>query len=284
MYTLNCRGKLLMLDRPWVMGVINITPDSFYEGSRRQHLEDVMKAAGEMINCGAQIIDIGGQSTRPGSRRISSQEEIDRTVPAIEQILGLYPEALISIDTYSSSVAEAAVQAGAAIVNDISSGDMDVDIISVVARLKTPYICMHMQGTPDNMQDNPRYENVTLAVLDYLIAKTEQCRKAGIHDVIIDPGFGFGKTIAHNFTLLKELSALRIIDRPLMVGLSRKSTIYKTLHTTPEEALNGTTVLNTIALMNGANILRVHDVKEAKEVIDLFWTYKKAGHKKDRNE
>lgn len=272
-----------MIDRPWIMGVINTTPDSFYEGSRKQPLEEVLKVAGEMIDNGAQIIDIGGQSTRPGSKRISPQEEIDRTVPAIERILRLYPEAIISIDTYSSLVAKSAVQAGAAIVNDISSGDMDEDMIPVVARLQTPYICMHMQGTPDNMQDNPRYENVTLTVLDYLIAKTDRCRKSGIHDIIIDPGFCFGKTIAHNFTLLKELAALRIVNRPLMIGLSRKSTIYKTLHTTPEKALNGTTVLNTIALMNGANILRVHDVKEAKEAIDLFWAYKTADSKKDRN-
>ncbi|HRO46964.1 dihydropteroate synthase [Agriterribacter sp.] len=275
MYTLNCNGRLLVMDQPWVMGIINATPDSFYKASRKQHADEILRLAEKMITEGANIVDIGGQSTRPGSERISVQEETDRTAPAIERIMQQFPDAVISIDTYSSDVAKAAVQAGASIINDISSGDMDEAMLPAVAALQAPYICMHMQGTPRTMQTDPQYENVSVTVLDYLAGKVDQCRKAGIHDIIIDPGFGFGKTIAHNFSLLKSLPALQIIQRPLMVGLSRKSTIYKTLHTTAEAALNGTTVLHTIALMNGANILRVHDVKEAKEAIALFMVYKR---------
>ena len=276
MYTLNCSGRLLVMDKPWVMGIINATPDSFYKESRKQHIDEIMQLAEKMITEGANIIDIGGQSTRPGSERIGVQEETDRTAPAIERIMQHFPDAIVSIDTYSSDVAKAGVKAGASMVNDISSGDMDEAMIPVVAALRTPYICMHMQGTPDTMQKDPRYENVSITVLDYLAAKVDQCRKAGMDDIIIDPGFGFGKTIAHNFALLQSLPALQIIKRPVMVGLSRKSTIYKTLHITAEEALNGTTVLHTIALMNGANILRVHDVRAAKEAIDLFMAYLKA--------
>lgn len=274
MYTLNCKGRLLTIDQPWIMGIINVTPDSFFKGSRKQTSDDVMQLAETMIAEGAHILDIGGQSTRPGSTRISVQEETDRTVPCIERILQHFPDTLISIDTFSAEVAQTAVNAGAAIVNDISSGDMDERMISTVAALHTPYICMHMQGTPQNMQDNPQYENVSLTVLDYLSRKTAQCQQAGINDIVVDPGFGFGKTIAHNFSLLKSLPALRIINRPVMVGLSRKSAIYKTLGITAEEALNGTTALHTIALMNGADILRTHDVKAAKEAITLFTAYK----------
>jgi dihydropteroate synthase len=276
MYTLNCKGRLLAMDKPWVMGIINATPDSFYKESRKQHVDEIVQLAEKMITGGANIVDIGGQSTRPGSERISVQEETDRTVPAIERIMQGFPDAIISIDTYSSEVAKSAVQAGASIINDISSGDMDDAMLPAVAKLQVPYICMHMQGTPGTMQKDPQYEDVSATVLDYLVRKADQCTKAGIQDIIIDPGFGFGKTIAHNFTLLKSLPALQIIQRPVMVGLSRKSTIYKTLHTTAEEALNGSTVLHTIALMNGANILRVHDVKAAKEAIALFMDYQKA--------
>lgn len=276
MYTLNCRGRLLVIDQPWVMGIINVTPDSFYHESRKQHVDEIAVLAGKMMAEGANILDIGGQSTRPGSKRISVQEETDRTAPAIERILQDFPDAIVSIDTYSSDVAKTAVKAGASMVNDISGGDMDNAMLSAVATLGVPYVCMHMQGTPGTMQKDPQYEDVSVTVLDYLIRKTDQCTKAGIHDIIIDPGFGFGKTIAHNFTLLKSLPALKVIGRPVMVGLSRKSTIYKTLHTTAEAALNGTTVLHSIAMINGADILRVHDVKAAKEAITLFMAYKKA--------
>ncbi|PVD50382.1 dihydropteroate synthase [Terrimonas sp.] len=273
MYTLNCKGKLLVIDKPVVMGIINITPDSFYEGSRKQSIKDIVEVAAAMLADGAAILDIGGQSTRPGSERLHTEQEKQRVLPAIEAIIAAYPDAIISIDTYNAAVAEEAVQAGAAIVNDISSGDMDEAMLPTVANLKVPYICMHMQGTPDNMQQHPQYTDVTAQVLDYLAQKADACKRAGINDIIIDPGFGFGKTIEHNFTLLRQLSAFKILNCPVLAGLSRKSTVYKTLGTTAENALNGTTVLNTITLMNGADILRVHDVKAAVEVITLFKKY-----------
>src|ERR1035437_551160 len=276
MFTLNCKGKLLVIDKPLVMGIINITSDSFYEGSRSQTVESILSQATKMIGEGADIIDIGGQSTRPGSERISVKEELQRVLSAIETILKNFPETIISIDTYQSAVAKEAVNAGAAIINDISAGNMDSDMIPTVAKLQVPYICMHMKGTPQDMQEHPSYENVTKEVLDFFIQKTDECRRAGINDVIIDPGFGFGKTITHNFRLLKQLSAFAMLDKPIMAGLSRKSTIYKTLGITAGEALNGTSVLNTLALQNGATILRVHDVKEAKEVIKLYEQYGQA--------
>src|SRR5450759_1700368 len=276
MFTLNCKGKLLVIDKPLVMGIINITSDSFYEGSRSQTVESILSQATKMIGEGADIIDIGGQSTRPGSERISVKEELQRVLSAIETILKNFSETIISVDTYQAIVAEECVRSGAAIINDISAGNMDSEMISTVAKLKVPYICMHMKGTPENMQQQPTYENVTKEVLDFFIQKTDECRRAGINDVIIDPGFGFGKTISHNFTLLKELSAFKMLEKPIMAGLSRKSTIYKTLGINTNEALNGTTVLNTLALQNGANILRVHDVKEAKEVIKLYEQYEQA--------
>ncbi len=276
MFTLNCKGKLLVIDKPLVMGIINITSDSFYEGSRSQTVESILSQATKMIGEGADIIDIGGQSTRPGSERISVKEELQRVLSAIETILKNFPETIISVDTYQAIVAEECVRSGAAIINDISAGNMDSDMIPTVAKLQVPYICMHMKGTPQDMQEHPSYENVTKEVLDFFIQKTDECRRAGINDVIIDPGFGFGKTITHNFTLLKELSAFKMLEKPIMAGLSRKSTIYKTLGINTNEALNGTTVLNTLALQNGANILRVHDVKEAKEVIKLYEQYEQA--------
>ena len=276
MFTLNCKGKLLVIDKPLVMGIINITSDSFYEGSRSQTVESILSQATKMIGEGADIIDIGGQSTRPGSERILVKEELQRVLSAIETILKNFPETIISVDTYLAIVAEECVRSGAAIINDISAGNMDSDMIPTVAKLQVPYICMHMKGTPQDMQEHPSYENVTKEVLDFFIQKTDECRRAGINDVIIDPGFGFGKTISHNFTLLKELSAFKILEKPIMAGLSRKSTIYKTLGINTNEALNGTTVLNTLALQNGANILRVHDVKEAKEVIKLYEQYEQA--------
>jgi len=258
------------------MGILNITPDSFYAGSRLQTENEVLQEASKMLEDGATILDVGGQSTRPGSTRLPAEEEAGRVLLLIELIQKKFPEAFISVDTYHATVAKKAVEAGASIVNDISGGMMDKDMLLTVGRLHVPYICMHMQGTPETMQQNTVYENVTREVLDFFIHQTEECRLKNIHDVIIDPGFGFGKTIAHNFQLLKELSAFTMLERPIIAGLSRKATIYKTLNITAEEALNGTTVLNTIALLNGANILRVHDVKEAVETITLFEAYKKA--------
>jgi len=252
------------------MGIINATPDSFYSGSRFNGIDGILAQAEKMLTDGADIIDIGGQSTRPGSELISTEEEIKRVVPAIKAITEKFPGSFISIDTFYSKVALTAVEAGACIVNDISAGSMDNKMIETVIALKVPYILMHMKGTPQTMQENATYKNVTGEVLDFLITKTDELKRAGIIDVIIDPGFGFGKTIGHNFELLKNLSVLKIPGKPIMVGVSRKSTIYKTLGIHANEALNGTTVLNTICLMNGASILRVHDVKEAKEAVTLF--------------
>jgi dihydropteroate synthase len=276
MSSINCKGKLLSLDEPVVMGIINATPDSFYEGHLSLNENDILALAGKMIADGASILDIGGLSTRPGSQPVSIQEETDRVVPVIESIHAAHPEIILSIDTYNSTVAKAAIAAGAGIVNDISAGNLDADMIETVAALGVPYVCMHMQGTPANMQQQAVYNDVVKEVLDFFIDKIEACTKAGIKDIIIDPGFGFAKTVEHNFTLLKQLAVLKITGKPILAGLSRKSTIYKTLSITAAEALNGTTVLNTMALMNGAYILRVHDVKQAVEAITLFNAYKKA--------
>ena len=276
MSSINCKGKLLNLDEPIVMGIINATPDSFFEGHLKLQQQGILALAGKMIKDGAVILDIGGLSTKPGSVKVSIQEEIDRVAPVIEIINTAYPDTVLSVDTYNSDVAKAAVRAGASIVNDISGGNLDGEMLSTVAALKVPFICMHMQGTPANMQKNPVYNDVVKEILDFFIFKISECTKAGIKDVIIDPGFGFGKTIQHNFQLLKGISMLSLTDKPILAGLSRKSTIYKTLNISVAEALNGTTVLNTMALLNGASILRVHDVKEAKEAITLFNMYKKA--------
>ncbi|MCU0404053.1 MAG: dihydropteroate synthase [Chitinophagaceae bacterium] len=269
MFTLNGRGRLISLEKPLVMGIINITPDSFFAGSRQATLSGVLMQAEKMLSEGAAILDLGGQSTRPGAERVSADEESERVVPAVEAIISRFPEAVISVDTFYSMVANRAVEAGALIVNDVSAGLLDADMLQTVARLRVPYICMHMKGEPQTMQHNPQYEDVTREVLDFFIRRIEDCRKAGIVDIIADPGFGFGKTIAHNFELIKNLDVFKILDVPLLMGISRKSTIYKTLGITADEALNGTTVLHTIGLMKGANILRVHDVKEAVEAVKL---------------
>ena len=281
MNSINCKGKLVNLAEPVVMGIINATPDSFYQGHLKLNSEEIVTLAGKMINEGAAILDIGGQSTRPGSTPISVQEETDRVIPVIENIHAAYPEIILSVDTYNSPVAIAAVAAGASIVNDISGGNLDGEMLNTVAALQVPYICMHMQGTPATMQKDPVYEDVVKEVLDFFIHKIDACTnpdsyRGGIKDIIIDPGFGFGKTTEHNFQLLKSLAAFSITNRPILVGLSRKGTIYKTLGNTAAEALNGTTVLNTMALLNGAAILRVHDVKEATEAVKLFNAYKNA--------
>ena len=275
MFTLNCKGRILIIDKPLVMGIINTTPDSLFAGSRHEGVDAVVKQAEIMLNDGADILDIGGQSTRPGSEKKMAKEELERVIDPIKAVHKKFPEAIISIDSYYSTVAAEAVAAGASIVNDISAGNMDADMITTVASLQTPYVCMHMQGTPQDMQVNPQYENITREVLDFFIKRIDILNKAGIKDIIVDPGFGFGKTIAHNFELLRNLSVFKMLNRPILFGISRKSTIYKTLGTTVEESLNGTTVLNTIGLLNGANILRVHDVKEAVETVKLFQAYNK---------
>lgn len=269
MFTLNCKGRLLVVDKPLVMGIINTTPDSFYEGSRFTGADGILQQAERMLRDGAAILDIGGQSTRPGSERISADEELNRVISAVESLHFNFPEAIISIDTYWSAVAREAVAAGASIINDISAGTVDAAMLSVAAAAKTPYVAMHMPGSPDSMHRKPAYENLTRELLDFFIKKIDAFKKAGIQDIIIDPGFGFGKTVAENFELLQQLSLLKILQRPILLGVSRKSTIYKTLGITAEEALNGTTVLHTIGLQNGANILRVHDVREAVEAVKL---------------
>jgi dihydropteroate synthase len=276
MNSINCKGKLLSLQEPVVMGIINLTPDSFYEGHLKLNAYEITAKAGNMIQDGAAIVDIGGLSTRPGSQPVSVQEEMDRVLPAMEALHSAFPQLIVSIDTYNSRVARAAVHAGAGIINDISGGNADPQMLHTAAELGVPFICMHMLGTPATMQQNPVYSNVVQEVLDFFIAKIDACTRAGIKDVIIDPGFGFGKTITHNFQLLKALSVLAMTHKPILAGLSRKSTIYKTLENTAADALNGTTVLNTIALLNGASILRVHDVKEANEAVKLYKAYKKA--------
>ena len=275
MFTLNCKGRLLTITEPIVMGILNLTPDSFYVNSRLANDTALLQKAEQMINDGATILDVGGQSTRPASERVSEEEEVKRVIPAIERLHKNFPEQVISIDTFYASVAKLAVQAGASIVNDVSAGTLDVLLLPTVASLHVPYVLMHMHGDPQTMQQNPQYKNVTLDVFDTLAFKLKELENAGINDIIIDPGFGFGKTIEHNFQLLRELSFFQQLQKPLLVGLSRKGTIYKTLGTTADKALNGTTVLHTIALLNGATILRVHDVKEATEAISLFLAYKK---------
>ena len=269
MFTLNCNGKLLLIDRPLVMGIINATPDSFYPGSRFFGRDKILEHAEKMIAEKADIIDIGGQSTRPGSRPVSQNEELHRVIEGIECIHKKFSEIIISVDTFYSAVAKEAVHAGASMVNDISGGTIDEQMIATVAALKVPYVAMHLKGTPETMQQQAHYENVTREVIDFFIGKKDECNKAGIRDLVIDPGFGFAKNAQHNFELLRNLATFKIVNCPVLVGLSRKSTIYKTLGISTEEALNGTTVLNTIALMNGANILRVHDVREAKEAVAL---------------
>lgn len=269
MFTLNCKGRLWVVDKPQVMGIINCTPDSFYEGSRLMDARKIGEKAADMYAQGATVVDLGAQSTRPGAETISADEEWERLLPAIESVKTHCPEVFISIDTFYASVAEKAIKAGGDMINDISGGTYEPEILSVAADHRVPYVCMHIKGTPATMQQLATYENVTTEVLDHFIERLDTCQKAGINDVIIDPGFGFAKTIEHNFTLLKELSSFAILKRPVLVGLSRKTTIWKTLGTSPDQALNGTTVLNTIALMNGASFLRVHDVREAWEAVQL---------------
>jgi dihydropteroate synthase len=270
MFTLNCNGRILVVDKPVVMGIINVTPDSFYAGSRHAQEDEVLHTAEKMLADGASILDLGGQSTRPGSERLEAGEELKRVLGAVKALAKRFPEAFISIDTYHAEVARAAVESGASIINDISGGMMDEKMTAVAAALKTPFVLMHMLGTPQTMQQDPRYDDVTRTVLDFFIERIALLERAGVHDVIIDPGFGFGKTIQQNFQLVRDLGVFRMLDAPILIGVSRKSSIAKTLGVPTEETLNGTTVLHTIGLMNGASILRVHDVKEAVQAVRLF--------------
>ncbi len=229
MFSLNCKGKLLFIEKPLVMGILNLTEDSFYAASRVQTSEIIKIKVEQMLSEGADIIDIGAQSTRPGSIRISAEDELKKLIPTIQDIIEKFPEIIVSVDTYHSKVAEESVQAGASIINDISGGEMDRRMIPTVAKLKAPYVCMHMKGVPETMQQQAQYENLTKEVLDFFIQKIYECEQAGIRDVIVDPGFGFGKNISQNLILLKELPTFRMLKKPVMAGISRKSTIYKTL-------------------------------------------------------
>ncbi|MGA9649958.1 dihydropteroate synthase [Pedobacter sp.] len=267
--SLNIKGKIFDLSKPKVMGILNITPDSFYNNSRTNSIDEALRKTETFLNDGATFIDIGGYSSRPGAKDISTDEELGRLIPVVEAINKNIPEAIISIDTFRAKVAEETILAGAHIINDIASGDMDDKMFETVARLQVPYIMMHMQGTPQNMQQNPVYDNVLLDVIDYLAKKIDTLKKLKVHDVIIDPGFGFGKTIEHNYELLNQMQEFKIFKLPVLAGFSRKGMIYKVLKNTAAEALNGTTILNTIALQKGAKILRVHDVKEAVECVKL---------------
>ncbi|WP_432711877.1 dihydropteroate synthase [Pedobacter sp.] len=268
--TLNLEGQLLDLSTPSVMGIVNITPDSFFSASCTANIEQALLKTESLLQEGARFIDIGGYSSRPGAQEVSQAEEIDRVVPVIEAISKTFSQAVISIDTFRASVAKSSIAAGAHIVNDISGGELDDEMFATVASLNVPYILMHMKGTPQTMQQQSQYENVTLEVVDYLEKKIARLRQLGVKDIILDPGFGFAKNQAHNFKLLQELEDLHIFGLPLLVGVSRKGMVHKTLGITPDQALNGTTVLNTIALLKGAKILRVHDVREAKECITLI--------------
>jgi dihydropteroate synthase len=270
LYTLNCNGKLIDLTTPKVMGIINVTPDSFYDGGKTVTIEEIMNQASKMLSEGATFLDVGGYSSRPGAIEISETEELKRVIPAIETLTTEFPEAIISVDTFRSIVAKEAIQAGAAIVNDISGGRMDAEMFSTIAQLQIPYILMHMRGTPQTMSTQTDYENVTREVLLYFSERIALARKAGINDIIADPGFGFSKTHEQNFALLDELELFKQLEIPFLIGISRKSMICKTLMVAPNEALNGTTALHAIALLKGASIARVHDVKEALECITLI--------------
>ncbi len=270
MYKLHSGNDTLNIDCPKIMGVINCTPDSFYAGSRASSLIEAKAMIEKMVDDGVDILDIGGRSSRPGSEEISEEEEIQRVAEIIAFVAKTYPSVWMSIDTTKSTVAQYAVEHGCRIVNDISAGDMDPLMIEKVAQMKVPFVCMHMQGTPDTMQNNPTYHHIADDIFSFFTQKIELLASRGIEQTIIDPGFGFGKTIEHNYQLMRDLDRFNSFKKPLLVGVSRKSMIYKLLNSSPEESLNGSIALNMYALMKGANILRVHDVKPAKEIIAIF--------------
>ncbi|CAL2057300.1 dihydropteroate synthase [Tenacibaculum sp. 190524A05c] len=267
--TINCKGTLIDLSTPKVMGILNITPDSFYDGGKYKNEKDILTQVEKMLSEGATFIDIGAYSSRPGAAHISEQEELKRIVPIVELLITHFPEIIISIDTFRSKVAKETIASGAALINDISGGNMDDNMFTTVAELQVPYILMHMQGTPQNMQRNPNYKNITADLISFFAEKLFELHQLKVNDVIIDVGFGFGKTIEHNYELLKQLDLFKNLEAPILTGVSRKSMLYKLLDITPKEALNATTAANTIALLNGTQILRVHDVKEAVEAVRI---------------
>lgn len=267
--TINCKGNLIDLTSPKVMGILNITPNSFFDGGKYADENSVLQQVEKMLVDGATFIDVGAYSSKPNAEFVSEDEEISRLIPVIELILKNFPETLISVDTFRANVAKKAIENGACIINDISAGSLDENMIQTVAKLQVPYIMMHMKGNPQTMQSLAQYENIVKEILFYFSEKVAQARSFGINDLIIDPGFGFAKTLEQNFEVMNKLELFQMLELPLLVGVSRKSMIYKTLETSAEFALNGTTVLNTIALQKGVKILRVHDVKEAMECVKL---------------
>ncbi len=267
---INVNGSLLDLSQPRVMGILNVTPDSFYAGSRTQTEAEIVRRVKQIVSEGAAIIDIGAYSSRPNADNVSAREEMERLRMGLKILFEIQPDAVVSVDTFRADVARMCVEEyGVAIINDIAAGEMDADMFHTVAALNVPYIMMHMQGTPQNMQQHPHYDNLLKEVFLYFARKVQQLRDLGVKDIILDPGFGFGKTMEHNYELLSHLEEFRIFELPLLVGVSRKSMIYRLLDITPQEALNGTTVLDTICLLKGADILRVHDVKEAVETVRI---------------
>ena len=273
---ISCKGKLIDLTTPKIMGILNLTPDSFYDGSLYNNTDLALAQTEKMLHEGATFIDVGGASSKPGAVEVSADEELARVLPVIDKIHIKFPDTLISIDTYRSDVAQQAVAAGAAMVNDISGGNLDAKMLKTVGALGVPFVAMHMQGKPQNMQDKPSYDNILTEIRSFFAAKIYAGHKAGIHDIIIDPGFGFGKTLEHNYLLLKHLSSIQMDGIPMLIGVSRKSMIYKLLQIEVAEAGNGTSVLNTVALQQGAQIIRVHDVKEAHQAVQLIEKLKNA--------
>ncbi|KAA1243568.1 dihydropteroate synthase [Aquimarina sp. RZ0] len=273
--TINCKGSLIDLSTPKVMGILNLTPDSFYDGGAYKNEYDILKQVEKMLQEGATFIDLGAYSSRPSSDHITMQEEEKRVLPVVELLQNKFPDCILSIDTFRSKIAKSCIDIGAAIINDISAGNLDTDMIPMIGELKVPYIMMHMVGTPQTMKSLHQYDLLVKDIQLYFSKKIADARKNGIYDLIIDPGFGFSKNVQQNYELLKELEMLKLHDLPILTGISRKSMIYKILDINPAESLNGTTVLNTIALLNGSSILRVHDVKEAMECISLMNIYHK---------
>jgi dihydropteroate synthase len=268
--TINCAGKLVDLSTPKIMGILNVTPDSFYDGGVHNSDKKILKHVEKMLNDGAVFIDIGAYSSRPNGINIDENEELNRVVPALELINNKFPETIISIDTFRSKVAETCLNSGASIINDISAGEMDKKMMKIVGKYKVPYVMMHMKGNPQNMMNKINYDKMLKEIIQYFSKKINQAISHKINDIIIDPGFGFAKDVNQNFDLLNNMDILKILEKPMMVGISRKSMIYKSLQTNAKESLNGTTVLNTISLIKGASILRVHDVKEANECVKLI--------------
>lgn len=264
--TLNCRGRLVVIERPLIMGILNLTPDSFFDGGKYTEVDAAVKRAEQMLEEGADILDLGAYSSRPGAEHISEEEELQRMIPALEEIVKRFPDALISIDTFRSGVAEKALEAGAHIINDISGGNLDEELPLVAAKYNAPYICMHMKGTPQNMQQNLQQEPIMPEVLSFFAHRVPKLIEQGLKDVIIDPGFGFGKTLEQNYEMVEHLSDFAILGKPILVGVSRKSMIKKKYGESPEQTLHGTIEVNRQLLQNGADILRVHDVKEAVEL------------------